>query len=468
MVSMLPIKLYNANGDTTAEVEKDNRIKILNNETGDTLDAAQFWRAIIADYFLGKGGYSYIGKQRNKFASLHYVDESQVVIIDNNEPIFKDFNLQINGMEYKPYEFLKILRNTKNGAFGKSIIDESPLILSAMHGALLLEKSLMQKGGGRKGFLKAQKKVTEEVLAGIKAAWRRLYSEGEENVVVLNDGLEFQEASQSAVEMQLNESISTFSMEIAKLFGLNAAVIEGRANRDVFQYTMRTGVMPVLRAIECALNRDFLLESEKDTMYFAFDTREMLKGSIKERYDAYRTALNSKFLKINEVRKMENLPALPKDFMELNLGTVFYDFDKETIYTPNTNQTANLRAKNFIQCPKTGQMMGSKPNGANNNVDTQSGSAYNQPMGMKKGERHYNEYLNMTKMTDGQLERAAVSYEKNILEHRDKISSPEKYVTNWMLRDGRYQLGLLRKWENEIQQFEEKLTLARYLINERM
>ena len=38
----------------------------------------------------------------------------------------------------------------------------------------------------------------------LRAAFRDLYSNDVENVVVLNEGLEFQESSNTAVEMQLN------------------------------------------------------------------------------------------------------------------------------------------------------------------------------------------------------------------------------------------------------------------------
>ena len=37
-----------------------------------------------------------------------------------------------------------------------------------------------------------------------------------------------------------------------------------------------------MTAIQCALNRDLLLEKEKPELYFAFDTKELLKGDIKE------------------------------------------------------------------------------------------------------------------------------------------------------------------------------------------
>lgn len=92
-VSMLPIKLYKDNGGKAEEVRDDRRIRLLNDDTGDALDAVQFWRAMIADYWLGKGGYAYIKRSRNEVVSLHYVDESAVSIHGNNNPVMKDFNI---------------------------------------------------------------------------------------------------------------------------------------------------------------------------------------------------------------------------------------------------------------------------------------------------------------------------------------------------------------------------------------
>lgn len=151
-VSMLPIKLYRENNGKIEEIKDDIRVKLLNDDTRDTLDAVQFWRAIVTDYYLGKGGYAYINKQRNKFVSLHYVDEANISINKNTDPIFKDYNILVQGKTYKPFEFIKILRNTKDGAQGVSIIDEHPLILSVTYNSLVFEENLVRKGGNKKGF----------------------------------------------------------------------------------------------------------------------------------------------------------------------------------------------------------------------------------------------------------------------------------------------------------------------------
>jgi len=341
-VSMIPIKLYKDNNGKAEEVKDDVRVDLLNDDTKDTLDAVQFWRAIITDYFLGKGGYAYINRNLNNVISLHYVDESYISIVKNADPIFKDYKILVNGKGYWPFEFIKILRNTKDGAQGTSLIEENNLILSVAYNSLIFEETLVKKGGNKKGFIKSPRKLTQEVIDKLKEAWRRLYSNNSDNVVILNDGLDFQEASNTSVEMQLNENKETNSAEICKLFNVPVNIIKGTATRQEYTNGFKMGVMPVLRTIECALNRELLLEDEKSSFYWAFDTKEMLKGELLERYQAYKTAIEANFMQPDEVRYMEDMEPLGLDYIKLGLDTVLYNPKTGEIYTPNTNKVQNM------------------------------------------------------------------------------------------------------------------------------
>ena len=62
----MPVKLYKVRDGKVEELEKDSRVKLLNGDTGDTLDAFQMKKAMVEDYLLGKGGYCYIQKKRNE------------------------------------------------------------------------------------------------------------------------------------------------------------------------------------------------------------------------------------------------------------------------------------------------------------------------------------------------------------------------------------------------------------------
>ena len=82
---------------------------------------------------------------------------------------------------------------------------------------------------------------------------------------------------------------------------------------------IKTAIMPIWVEFECALNRDLLLEKEKKSFsfrrnqgsrecskspisvtaggsYFAFDMKEIIKGDIKTRFEAYKTALESNLM----------------------------------------------------------------------------------------------------------------------------------------------------------------------------
>ena len=336
-VSMIPIKLYKEeflNGKRkTVEVE-DERCDLFNLDTKDTLDGVQFKRALARDYLLFGGAYAYIKKRRNTVKSLNYVSNENVCITGNFDPIFKDYNILVRGQSYKPFEFLKILRNTKTGAQGVGIIEENQEILKVAYLTLKFEQNLVSTGGSKKGFIKSEKKITKEAMDSLKRAWRDLYCNTENNLIVLNDNLDFKEASNTSTEMQLNENKNSINNSILDVFG-----VPTEWNWETF---IKTAVMPILTTIECALNRDLLLEKEKKSFYFAFDTKEITKGDIKTRFEAYKTALDANLMQIDECRYMEDLEPLGLNFIKLGLQDVLFNPQTKEVYTPNTNKVTNI------------------------------------------------------------------------------------------------------------------------------
>ena len=340
-VSMIPIKLYRedtADGKRKTVEVTDSRCDLLNEDTKDTLDGAQFKKALVRDYLLNGNAYAYINKQRNSVKSLHYVDSKNITINQNFNPIFKDYNILVHGQTYKPFDFLKILRATKDGARGSGVIEENGELLKVAYTTLKFEQNLVSTGGNKKGFINAKNRLTKEAIDSLKAAWYKFYSNNDENVIILNEGLTFQEASNTSVEMQLNESKKSMSDSILELFGV--------PTDWSWETFIKTAIMPILATFECALNRDLLLEKEKKSFYFAFDTKEIIKGDIKTRFEAYKTALESNLMQIDEVRYLENLEPLGLNFIKLGLQDVLFNPVTKEVYTPNTNQITNIENKN--------------------------------------------------------------------------------------------------------------------------
>ena len=326
-IASMPVKLYKYKKGQVEEREDDPRVKMLNTDTGDTLDGYQLKKAMVEDYLLSGGGYCYIEKERNEVAALKYIPNEFITISRDPNPLDKWYTIFCYDSNFYPFEFIKVLRNTRDGASGVGLTTEVGKALETAYNMLKYQLMLVKGGGNKKGFIKSTRKLGQEEVDLLKAAWRNLYANDQSNVVVLNNGLEFQEASNTSVEMQLNESKKTLQDEIDNIFHISGDYYE----------TFKRAIYPIVKAFETALNRDLLLEKEKGKYFFEFDVKEIVRANIKERYEAYKIAKEIGLKTLNELRRDENLNSIEGlDVVDFGLGSVLYDINTHEYYTPNT------------------------------------------------------------------------------------------------------------------------------------
>lgn len=343
-IAGLPIKLYKRVGESVEEVENDYRLKLLNEETGDLLDAVQCKKAIIADMLLMGAGYAYLEKQGNRIAGVYYVDEKFVSVTNNVDHIHKQVWVSIDGKNYPDYNVFRVTRDTDDGVSGKGVLEKNPLLFNTMYNALKFENTAICSGTKR-GFLKSQRRLDPDQMERLKKVWRKLYStevNDSPDIVVLNEGISFEPASATAAETQLNEAKRTNSDLVYNLFGLSSALFEGTLTNEAYVTAVKTGILPIVTAFNTAINKFFLLEKEKGEYFFAVDVSEILKAGIEDRYRGYEIALKNGWMQVDEIRKRENMKPLGLNFVKLNLADVLYYPDKNEVYTTNTNATYTI------------------------------------------------------------------------------------------------------------------------------
>ena len=350
IIAAIPVRMYQKTKAGREEITDDYRLSLLNDNSEKLMDSTQMKKALIADYLLDGAGYCYIRRRGNKIKSLHYVDRRNVSVNVNYDPIFKSADILVNGRVYRDFDFLRICRRSLNGVTGIGIVAQHNLLLSAMYNAMTYEDTSMN--GIKKGFLKSESRLDEKALSALRGAWSRLVSakRGDSNMMVLNKGVEFQDAGTTATENQLNDNKKQNASEVYTIFGLNDNLFSQKTKTvDSFQSTIQTGIVPIVSELEKSLNKFLLLESEKGKLYFKFDVDNITKSDMLSRFQAYQIGLKNGWLTYDEIRIKENLPLFGIDFIKLGLDSVLFTPATGKICIPNTGVTMDIN--NPVQPP---------------------------------------------------------------------------------------------------------------------
>ena len=143
-VASMPVRLFKYKDDHVEEVTKDVRVSMLNGDTHDTLDGFQMKKAFVIDYLLDGNGYIFIDKdnlESNEVSGLYYVDDRFVAISILEEPIYKTYRIGCGGGWFEPFQFLKLLRNTRDGARGFGVTEEISKALETAYRTMMYQLS---------------------------------------------------------------------------------------------------------------------------------------------------------------------------------------------------------------------------------------------------------------------------------------------------------------------------------------
>ncbi len=337
VIASLPIKMYKRTEKGYIELYDDYRLPLLNDYSGNCMTANDLKRQIISDLLLEGNGYAYISKRGNKITKLSYVPTSKLTYTESVDSINKIVNVWVDGKQVQDYNVFRLVTSSKNGISGIGFVSDCQNLLGTILSSLEYEKSSISSGV-RRGFLKSKTKLDQDKITELKRAWKRLTSPSQTDVLVLNAGLEFEDASNTATESQLSQNKVINTQQVLSYFGLPTNFFEG-TNSDAYLTAVRIAVIPIVKQFVTALNNYMLLESEKLSLKFDIDTSEILRINANERYDAYQKGLTSGILTIDEVRRQENLPVLDLPYVKMSLADVLFNTNTGEIFVPNTGTT---------------------------------------------------------------------------------------------------------------------------------
>ena len=361
VIASTDLRLYKKTDKGREEVENDNRVKILNTKVDNGLiNSFELKKLIVRDYFLKGHCYFYIKRSGNKVEDIAYLDN--VSISSNSDPFNKLFTIHAYDKTLRPHDALRITRNTKDGMRGKSIIDETGLhfllIIKTMERLLTDAK----RGFLPKGMFKMEKNIRD--LDAVREDVRKMLSDKNSGYIFLNSAISYEPLEKKKdVENEAKANVSELN-KIAAMFGVPVSIINGGANEeDKFNFINFT-ILPLLATIEASLNRDLLLEREQGKYYFAFDTKELLKGNLKERFEAYQIAIKNNIMSMDEVRDLENMPRLNFGFYKFNIADAMYyrDDEKDINMLLNVNTNTAIDINRVLDTTNETGIMNFNPN----------------------------------------------------------------------------------------------------------
>lgn len=351
-IAQLPVYLYQVNDDgEKIIVPNDKRVMLLNKQANENLNGYNLKKAMVRDYTFNGAAYIFPKKDRNDVISLHYLPANQISVTKYIKNGFEHTGtmrlLNHTGKDeviFESEELIRVLRDSEDGLTGEGVLTRNGNIVRLAHQELVYTKNLLENGAMPQGILQTQAKLGKDAITNLKQSLQNTFG-GPNNAgktMVLEDGLEFKQASFDPDKLQLTDSRKETLADICRAFNVPQSMLDSKANtynsnEQDNLYFLQYCVSPIINAIEGAVNNTLLLESEKESGYFfKFDTSEMIRTTQKEKIDSVGAALKAGIISINEARNELDRNHISKDYFMWSLGSIYFDRDTEEMFIPNT------------------------------------------------------------------------------------------------------------------------------------
>ena len=320
-VASLPVKLYKQSENGLQEAT-ESRVSQLLQKPNHYQSSFEFVEYLTRSALLSGNGYAWIRE-----SELEPLNPQQVAV--------EELQVPVEGVRFRykvtdnfgrmhtllPRELLHLRAPSDDG-----IIGQSPISLCRQAIGLGLDQqshgaNTFKNGAKPSGVLEFEKFLNDDKAKKIKDSWGEQY-QGIDNIgktVVLEGGMTFKPLQITNNDAEWLESREFTVKEIARMYRMPAYFLgdlSGNTYSNVNEARrafLTQCLMPWLNRWTGAITRDLL---DDTSLMVQHDTREYLRGDVRERYESYQIGLQAGFLSVDEVRESENLPPISLDERE--------------------------------------------------------------------------------------------------------------------------------------------------------
>jgi HK97 family phage portal protein len=324
-IASMPLILYRRVDEERARAVEHPLFDVLRLRPNPVQSVVAFWEAMVAALLLRGNAYATITRDDDsRVRALWYVnpDRVHIEVLKTGRLRYKvstggaTQTVEAGGMLHIPGAL------SDDGYQGRSVI-------STFRETLGLGLALEQYGGEfftnaatPRGVMtmptrlsdNARKNLVESLDAAHATRGRR------HKTIILEEGLHFTPIGMNHDDSQFIASREFSVVEIARIFGVPPHMI-GADIKGSMTYSntelealrlLKHTLGPWLARIESAINFACISPLERRQLYCEFLADALLSTDTKSRYEAYKLGVEGGWLTLDEVRRKENLPALPE------------------------------------------------------------------------------------------------------------------------------------------------------------
>ena len=331
-VSSLPVSVYSkqANGDKLEDSKSPiyNLVKFKPNYYQNKITFFEFIMLSICTE-----GNSYVQIVRNNSGTpvqLICLSPSDVTVVINDNELFYQVD---GGSVLDSSDVLHFKTITDDGVTGLSPIDQCA---KALNWGVSLEEfgsTFFSNGAKPSSILQTDRALSDTALQRLKTSFNNNYGKlkNSNSTIVLEEGLTFKPISISPEQAQFLSSRQFSIEEVARIFNCPPHMLKDLSKSSFNNIEMQSQefvtytLMPYITRIEQEMNLKLFRTNELGKTFVEFNVNGLLRGDVKSRTEAYKTAITNGYMSINEVRQKENMNSIEggdKHFMQMNMTTI--------------------------------------------------------------------------------------------------------------------------------------------------
>lgn len=320
-IASLPLILYRREGEDGRERAKDHPLyKVLHDSPNATQTALEFREQMQASVLLRGNAYAEVVRgydgQARELLPLH-ADRVQVLKLDNGRLAYEVFDDKGHKRRLLQEEVFHLRHRTDNGVLGISPISASREVVELAIAEREHGNATFRNGTKLSGILKYPGRLSGGQKDNIRDGWASMYA-GAANAgrtPILEEGVEYQPLSMTLEDAEWIAARQFSVEEVCRLFRVPPTVV-GDLRHGNFSNSVEMGRQFITLTLrrhlsmwEQAIGRCLLTDAGRRVYFAEHSVEGLLRGDSLARAQFYERAIADGWMDVDEVRRLENLPA---------------------------------------------------------------------------------------------------------------------------------------------------------------